>query len=285
MTTEVEVEDDPTRFGVYSAEEYGRWSLLRLRRGDVIVCDLPEDFVGVSGTRGAFVVMTVGLDIEAGITVWVRSLGGTTAEITEVLSRHFNRRFAYIHICGSQEECGITEEISFHVREVEVHNGRDLEVPWVSPNGKRLLKTVLQEPGETQLEPEEIEEPTPRERGKGSGEASKGDPSKPPKKKSDPHRELREKLEAVKKKAAGGAEKSREEGLGEAMPEVEEVLPSPSVGPQVPKLTGGQKLRPLTEALSRHVKANAGEPAIPGGKKEGLKAVDWQRGSLNTQLA
>ena len=256
------------RWGLYSATYPDEWSRLQFCSGDIILTTLPMSFSEAEGVQGVFVVVGSFQDGAGGWVAQVRSLGSSSAEVTQKLSTTFNRRSGYLHFCKDLEECDYSELVAFHVRVFTLADPVGFHSEHVGPTGKKLLKQLLQDLGldKTREEREEVEEVEEvkrkkagdrpekerpgaeeksrrRERGKGGGDPGKLAASAKAGKPA--HEELRKRLEALRKGQAPEGTTPLKEGEGgdrhmavEAST-FEEQLFQLNSGRRIPTLDGG----------------------------------------------
>ena len=203
---------EPGKYDVLDVETWGRCSP---RRGQVLVCQVPQPLVGETEVEAAFLVVHRSLMSDGSLCLQVKSLGSSSVKATPKLSSQFNRKVGFLHMCMLAGLCKVTEGITFHVQKFELCHGEDFSRDYVIAAGKKILKQVLQEdqnlegpPAERGDEAEEIDdrfpyspEPLPGgPSGKGRGDGIRGERPELEKEADLKARGLRERLERVKER-------------------------------------------------------------------------------------
>ena len=268
-----------TRLGFYSASDLLEWSSLYFTKGDVFECRIPFSLAEGVEAEGAFVVLHSEVDQSGGYALQVKSLGATDESVVQSLSKTFNRKPGYIHVCAGTGICTQGENAAFHLQDLRLVDGDSLELDYVRQAGKRLLKQVQKELGrfadegeakETEGEPAEKKRPSaenleevPRDRGKGRGPGREKEREKETE--GERHAALRKRLEELKKKEVEGGTRAPDLNF-EYSPEVEPERPR-GVWKE-PTLNSGRTFTRPIDLLGEQGGAEApGEQAVQKGRR------------------
>ena len=290
-----------SRFGLWSATYPEEWATLDFEPGDIITATLPMHFTEHEGVQGVFVVLGSFQDGAGGFTAQLRSLGSSNQEVTQKLSKEFNRRSGYVHFCRSLDDCEYGEGVVFHLRVFTKSDPIHFQSEYVGATGKKLLKQTLSDLGiQKDAEPldadresederkrgrgakpdrrkpgDEEKEKKRRDRGKGGGETLEA-PRKP-REEAAKYKDLRERLEAIRR--------GQSDTPGEEVAEGDGADPN-RAAEKTPRLGTGRKLMMLGAEIDDFCQqtATASAKGDATEKKKPLEEKPRSR-SVGNQLA
>eukprot|EP00438_Fugacium_kawagutii_P019293 Skav217196 [mRNA] locus=scaffold557:202048:208126:- [translate_table: standard] len=213
-------------------------------------------------------------------------MGTSNPEWTYRMSKTFNRKASYIHVCMDEGGCPEFTEAALHITALELLDPTDIRIVYVGNNGKRLMKQIRDTLGregskgeraprkETILPGPEEEEPSKPKKadGKTKDKERRGKGEGGPKKKAgmgddeEKHAALRKRLESVReaRKAAATPTAEEEDDSGWELTETLDLGSKRAAEKRKSALKTGSRLPEIGEDL---------QSMVSPGKKSGTKPI------------
>ena len=207
MTLEIAEEGEE-----FTIADISKWATLVPARGHVIEADLMHSSMQAEPeTWAGFLVMDSALDSGGGISMRVKSLGCSTGSLSKELSKTFNRKVNYLHLCAA-DPCTEAPEVAIHALRVRLFSLEGFHSKMSAATARQAHKWLEdggdkkgngeeeeEEKENEETEKEKKEKAKEKKRGKERENAEHGKKTLDPKKVE----ELRKQLQSVREKFTG----------------------------------------------------------------------------------
>ena len=154
------------------------WHMLTPVRGDIALIALRDTDLAAGGDEEvALLVMNRFVTPEGGMGLEVKSIGGSTPEVTRQFSTWFNRKQGVLHLCSSTP-CTYTEDHFLHAVRVRFFTRGGFEASFYGAPQKRQVAKWLGEGEKVVEDAEAVESEEAAEREPSSGDAGRKEKGK-----------------------------------------------------------------------------------------------------------
>lgn len=196
----------------FLVEHQERWLEFDPKVGTILEVDATStDLAFPPGLWLPFVVMGVSLEDDATMLIEAKFVGSEEADVNKEMSKTFNKRKSYLHLCGGKPCLSSTEGVGLHVTRFRVFSVEGYKRDFLTPSMVRQMKKWA---GVTAADPAPEFPPQPPRRSalakpkgsKGPKEGGGGDGTKEVSRLSSRLSELRHRLHAARPGTGGQVE-------------------------------------------------------------------------------